>query len=65
MWHLLTRGSLEERGRVYDRLAALAPPPDGVTRELVLAGDRLRSTNGGTGSASTVSTWWRLLKKKW
>ena len=41
LWHLLTRGSGEERERVYDRLAALAPPPDGVTRDLVLAGNRL------------------------
>ena len=27
LWHLLTRGTIAERGRVYDRLAALVPPP--------------------------------------
>ena len=39
LWHLLTRGSPEERARVYDRLAALVPPPQDVTRELILAGE--------------------------
>ena len=41
LWHLLTRGTPEERARVYDRLAALAPPPEGVTREQILAGNRV------------------------
>jgi hypothetical protein len=40
LWHLLSRGDDGERGRVYDRLAVLVPPPDGVTRAGVLAGDR-------------------------
>lgn len=39
LWHRLARGDDGERGRVYDRLAALVPPPDGVTRAGVLAGD--------------------------
>ena len=38
--HLLRRGSAEERGRVFDRMAAIAPPPEGVTRDAVLSGDR-------------------------
>jgi hypothetical protein len=33
LWHLLPRVDGEARGSVYDRLAALAPPPSGVTRE--------------------------------
>ena len=37
LWHLLARVDGEDRARVYDRMAALAPPPSGVTREGVLA----------------------------
>ncbi|MGH9883064.1 MAG: FecR domain-containing protein, partial [Pyrinomonadaceae bacterium] len=36
LWHLLSRVQSPDRERVYDRLAALAPPPQGVTREGVL-----------------------------
>jgi len=37
LWHLLTRLEGEDRARVYDKMAALFPPPAGVTREGVLA----------------------------
>ena len=37
LWHLLTRVEDEDRARVYDKMAALFPPPAGVTREGVLA----------------------------
>jgi hypothetical protein len=40
LWHLIGGLASEERGPVFDRLAALVSPPDGVTREGVLAGDR-------------------------
>jgi hypothetical protein len=36
LWHLLSRVDAAGRVRVYDRLALLAPPPAGVTREGVL-----------------------------
>lgn len=36
LWHLLERVEANDRERVYDRMAALAPPPEGVTREGVL-----------------------------
>ena len=39
LWHLLFRTSNQDRARVYDRLAALVPSPEGVTREGVLRGD--------------------------
>jgi hypothetical protein len=32
LWHLLQRVDPSLRGFVYDRLAALVPPPPGVTR---------------------------------
>ena len=36
LWHLLGRTGPGERGHVYDRLAALVPPPAGVSRTGVL-----------------------------
>ena len=36
LWHLLSRVDAGDRGRLYDRMAALAPPPGGVTREAVM-----------------------------
>ncbi|MFL6332358.1 MAG: zf-HC2 domain-containing protein [Pyrinomonadaceae bacterium] len=40
LWHLLSRVGADERLRVYERLAALAPPPAGVTREGIVGLDR-------------------------
>ena len=40
LWHLLSRVNEPERGRVYDRLAQLVPPPQGVTRAGVLRLDK-------------------------
>ena len=37
LWHVLSRVDRELRPRVYDRLAGLVPPPDGVSRQAVLA----------------------------
>jgi hypothetical protein len=65
LWHLLTRGTAAERARVYDRLAALAPPPSRVTRDLVLAGDRTALSVWWDSLEVETGTWWRLLKKKW
>ncbi len=39
LWHLMARLQGDEQAAVYDRLAALAPPPAGVTREGILARD--------------------------
>jgi len=36
LWHLLSRVDGSDRARVYEKLAALVPPPPGVTREGVL-----------------------------
>src|ERR1044072_2188587 len=36
LWHLLSRVDGNDRARVYDKMAALDPPPAGVTREGVL-----------------------------
>ncbi|MEP0546096.1 MAG: zf-HC2 domain-containing protein [Rhodothermales bacterium] len=39
LWELLWRAEERERGRVYDRLVTLTPPPPGATREGVLTRD--------------------------
>jgi len=50
LWHLLSRVSEADRPSVYDRLAALAPPPAGVTREGILRLDR-----------QMLDSWWNSL----
>jgi hypothetical protein len=50
LWHLLSRVSDADRPGVYDRLAALAPPPAGVTREGILHLDR-----------PMLDSWWNSL----
>jgi hypothetical protein len=36
LWHLLSRVQVEDRARVYDRIASLTPVPQGVSREQAL-----------------------------
>jgi hypothetical protein len=50
LWHLLSRTSGPERAQVYDRFAALVPPPNGVTREGILLLDQ-----------SMLDLWWNAL----
>jgi hypothetical protein len=50
LWHLLARVAAAERPDVYDRLAALVPPPSGVTREGILRLDR-----------AMLDSWWNAL----
>ena len=50
LWHFLSRVSEAERPGVYDRLASLAPPPAGVTREGILRLDR-----------PMLDAWWNSL----
>ena len=40
LWHLLVRVDGEDRSRVYDKMAALSPPPASVTRAGVLTLDQ-------------------------
>lgn len=64
LWHLLSRGSDAERGRVYDRLALLAPPPKGVTREAVLARERPALDQWWDTLGLESTSWWKLWKTK-
>ncbi len=50
LWHLFSRVNDAERPGVYDRLASLAPPPAGVTREGILRLDR-----------AMLDAWWNSL----
>ncbi len=48
LWHLLGRTKGEQCGEVFDTLARLSPPPQGVTREGVIAGDQAMLRNWGS-----------------
>ena len=65
LWHLLSRRSGTQRGRVYERLAAFVPPPLGVTRDGVLAGNTqmldLWWNQLGFGDTSL----WRTFERSW
>lgn len=50
LWHLLSRVGDAERPGVYDRLAALAPPPKDVTRDGILRLDQ-----------KMLDSWWNSL----
>ncbi len=65
LWHLLSRGTPEERGRVYDRLMALVPAPAGVTRDAVIAGDRRALDACWNQLGLDSASWWRLWKSPW
>ena len=66
LWHLLSRGTPEERGRVYDRMAALVPPPPGATRDAIVRGDGLRARDEWWGRLGLDSaSWWRIWKAPW
>ena len=65
LWHLLTRGTPDERAGVYERMVAIAPPPDGVTREAVLGGDRHAIDRWWNSLGLESTTWWRLWKRTW
>ncbi len=63
IWHLLARADESDRGRVYDRLATLVPPPSGVTREGILRLDQKMLDSWwnklGLGDVSLWRTWER------
>ena len=54
LWHLLPRVNGDDRARVYDKLAAFAPPPAGVSREGVLRLDQ-----------AMLDAWRQTLEPQW
>jgi hypothetical protein len=65
LWHLLDRGTPEERGRVYDRMAALVPPPPGVNRAAIVRGDRRQRDEWWNKLGLDSASWWRVWKSPW
>jgi hypothetical protein len=65
LWHLLRRGSPEERTRVFERMTAVSPPPSGITREAILRGDRAAIDAWWNSLGLDSTTWWRMWKKDW
>ena len=63
LWHLLSRGTPEERARVYERLAELGPPPRGVSRDAILAGNREALMTWWDSFGFEGTRWWQRLKK--
>ena len=55
LWHLLERVNIEERAKVYDKIASFVPPPDGVTRDGIL---RLDRTMLDSWRDDLEPTWW-------
>jgi len=65
LWHLLTRTNRAERVRVFNRLSALAPPPQGVTLDGVLAGDQRMLDAWWNTLGLDTATWWRMWQAPW
>ncbi len=65
LWHLLPRVQESERVMVYDRMAQLVPPPRGVTREGILAGDRPMLERWWDQLGLGQTSWWKLWKQPW
>ena len=66
LWHLLSRGTTAERGRVYDRLAQLVPPPPGATREAIVRGGAREARDAWWDKLGLDSAaWWRIWKAPW
>jgi hypothetical protein len=64
LWHLLTRVTPAQEPRVYDALAALAPPPVGVTREGILRRDPQMLGRWWDQLGLGQTGWWRRVERK-
>jgi hypothetical protein len=65
LWHLLFRSNDVERSRIYERLAVLVPPPNGVTRAGVLNRDQGMLDLWWNALALGDTNWWRMWKRPW
>lgn len=65
LWHLLARVGEEDRGRVYDRLAAFVPPPPGVTRAGIRRDDRSMRDRWWNALGHGDLDWWRTWLQEW
>jgi hypothetical protein len=65
LWHLLTRVAEQDRGRVFDRFAALVALPPEVTRERVLRQDPASLDLCWNALNLEDTDWWRTWERKW
>lgn len=65
LWHLIARSGGAEREAVVARFADLVPPPAGVTREGVLAGDREMLDRWWDALGYGEMKWWRMWQSSW
>lgn len=65
LWHLLTRVEPDDRGRVFDALAARQAPPPHVTRAGVEAGHRAMLDAWWDTLGYGNRDWWRLWLREW
>ncbi|MBI1873608.1 MAG: hypothetical protein HYS05_06940 [Acidobacteria bacterium] len=62
LWHLLSRVETADRARVFDRLAALVPPPPTVTRDGIVQLDRPMLDLWWDALGLGNTTFWRAWK---
>jgi predicted anti-sigma-YlaC factor YlaD len=60
LWHLLFRTTGDARAKVYDRLAYLVPPPEGVTRSGMLEGNPEMVNRWQKYLNLGNSSWWKF-----
>jgi len=65
LWHLLTRVQGPDRDRVFDRLASFVPPPTGVTRVGIRAGDRRMLDAWWDALGLGTTSLWRTWSQQW
>lgn len=65
LWHLLQRVEGGARDRVYDRLAQVVPPPPGVTRDGVRAGNTRMLELWWDRLGFGDTEWWHLMSRPW
>ncbi len=64
LWHLLSRVEATDRERLYERMAALVPPPAGVTRDGILRLDD-KMLNDWKGQMENYWSDDSVLRKAW
>ena len=62
LWHLIPRVARNDRPAVYDRMAALVPPPQGVTEAGILTLDRNMLDQWWNQLGLDDASWWRMWK---
>ena len=65
LWHLLARVPRLDRDRVFDRLASFVPPPTGVTRDGIRAGDRRMLDAWWDALGLGTTSLWRTWSQQW